>query len=98
MTRRSGRRSNIGAGTITCNYDGTQKHPTRIEAGAFVGSHSTLVAPVTVGEGAYVAAGSSVTEDVPADALALGRARQVTKPGWAQKRRERVKAAGGGKH
>ena len=89
---------NIGAGTITCNYDGTHKHQTRIEAGAFVGSHSTLVAPVTVGEGAYIAAGSAVTEDVPADALAVGRARQVTKPGWAQKRRERVKAAGGGKH
>jgi bifunctional UDP-N-acetylglucosamine pyrophosphorylase/glucosamine-1-phosphate N-acetyltransferase len=88
---------NIGAGTITCNYDGAHKHPTRIEAGAFIGSHSTLVAPVTVGEGAYVAAGSAVTEDVPAEALALGRARQVTKPGWAQKRRERVKAAAGGK-
>ncbi len=89
---------NIGAGTITCNYDGSHKYPTRIEAGAFIGSHSTLVAPVTVGEGAYIAAGSSVTEDVPADALAVGRARQVTKPGWAQKRRERLKAAGGGKH
>ena len=74
---------NIGAGTITCNYDGAQKHPTRIEAGAFVGSDTTLVAPVTVGEGAYVAAGSTITEDVPKDALALGRARQVTKPGWA---------------
>ena len=88
---------NIGAGTITCNYDGTHKHPTRIEAGAFIGSHSTLVAPVTVGAGAYVAAGSAVTEDVPADSLAMGRARQVTKAGWAQKRRERIKAAGGGK-
>jgi bifunctional UDP-N-acetylglucosamine pyrophosphorylase/glucosamine-1-phosphate N-acetyltransferase len=86
---------NIGAGTITCNYDGTHKHPTRIEAGAFIGSHSTLVAPVTVGEGAYVAAGSAITEDVPGEALALGRARQVTKAGWAQKRRERAKAAGG---
>ncbi len=89
---------NIGAGTITCNYDGTHKHPTRIEAGAFIGSHSTLVAPVTVGEGAYVAAASVVTEDVPADALAVGRARQVTKAGWARQRRERDKAAGGGKH
>jgi bifunctional UDP-N-acetylglucosamine pyrophosphorylase / glucosamine-1-phosphate N-acetyltransferase len=77
---------NIGAGTITCNYDGTHKHPTRIEAGAFIGSNSTLVAPVTVGEGAYVAAGSAVTEDVPAGALALGRARQVLKPGWAAAR------------
>jgi bifunctional UDP-N-acetylglucosamine pyrophosphorylase/glucosamine-1-phosphate N-acetyltransferase len=78
---------NIGAGTITCNYDGQAKHPTRIEAGAFVGSDSTLVAPLTVGEGAYVAAGSTITEDVPRDALALGRARQVTKPGWAERRR-----------
>jgi bifunctional UDP-N-acetylglucosamine pyrophosphorylase/glucosamine-1-phosphate N-acetyltransferase len=81
---------NIGAGTITCNYDGVKKSPTRIEAGAFVGSDTTLVAPVTVGEGAYVAAGSTITEDVPKDALALGRARQVTKPGWAAKRRERL--------
>jgi bifunctional UDP-N-acetylglucosamine pyrophosphorylase/glucosamine-1-phosphate N-acetyltransferase len=80
---------NIGAGTITCNYDGVRKSPTRIEAGAFVGSDSTLVAPVTVGEGAYVAAGSTITEDVPKDALALGRARQVTKPDWAARRRSR---------
>jgi bifunctional UDP-N-acetylglucosamine pyrophosphorylase/glucosamine-1-phosphate N-acetyltransferase len=78
---------NIGAGTITCNYDGAAKHPTRIEARAFVGSDATLVAPVTVGEGAYIAAGSTITEDVPKDALALGRARQVTKPGWAARRR-----------
>ena len=82
-----GPRVNIGAGTITCNYDGHQKHPTRIEAGAFIGSNTCLVAPVTVGEGAYVAAGSTVTEDVPGDALALGRARQITKPGWATRRR-----------
>ena len=80
---------NIGAGTITCNYDGVTKSPTLIEAGAFVGSDTTLVAPVTVGAGAYVAAGSTITEDVPPDALALGRARQVTKPGWAARRRER---------
>jgi bifunctional UDP-N-acetylglucosamine pyrophosphorylase/glucosamine-1-phosphate N-acetyltransferase len=78
---------NVGAGTITCNYDGEKKHPTRIEKGAFVGSDATLVAPVTIGEGAYVAAGSTITEDVPRDALALGRARQVIKPGWAGKRR-----------
>ena len=78
---------NIGAGTITCNYDGVAKHPTRIEAGAFVGSDTTLVAPLTVGEGAYVGAGSTITVDVPSDALALGRARQVTKPGWAARRR-----------
>ena len=77
---------NIGAGTITCNYDGVHKHPTRIEAGAFIGSDTTLVAPVTVGEGAYVAAGSSITEDVPPGALALGRARQVVKPGWVAAR------------
>ena len=81
---------NIGAGTITCNYDGVHKHQTRVEAGAFVGSDTTLVAPVTVGEGAYIAAGSSITEDVPKDALALGRARQVTKAGWAAARRERL--------
>ena len=84
--------ANIGAGTITCNYDGTHKHPTRIEAGAFIGSNSTLVAPVTVGEGAYVGAGSAVTEDVPAGALALGRSRQVMKAGWATERRNRIKA------
>ena len=83
---------NIGAGTITCNYDGVAKHPTRIEAGAFVGSDATLVAPLTVGEGSYVAAGSTITEDVPKDALALGRSRQVTKPGWAARRRERAAA------
>jgi bifunctional UDP-N-acetylglucosamine pyrophosphorylase / glucosamine-1-phosphate N-acetyltransferase len=80
---------NIGAGTITCNYDGELKHPTRIEAGAFVGSNSTLVAPVTIGEGAYVAAGSTITADVPKEALALGRARQVLKPGWAKARAAR---------
>ncbi|MGH9475086.1 MAG: bifunctional UDP-N-acetylglucosamine diphosphorylase/glucosamine-1-phosphate N-acetyltransferase GlmU [Terriglobales bacterium] len=79
--------SNIGAGTITCNYDGTLKHPTAIGAGAFIGSNSTLVAPVEIGAGAYVAAGSVITESVPADALALGRARQALKPGWAAKRR-----------
>jgi bifunctional UDP-N-acetylglucosamine pyrophosphorylase/glucosamine-1-phosphate N-acetyltransferase len=83
----------VGAGTITCNYDGVLKHPTAIGAGAFVGSDSTLVAPVRIGEGAYVAAGSTITEDVPDDALALGRARQVTKPGWARARRERLAGA-----
>jgi bifunctional UDP-N-acetylglucosamine pyrophosphorylase/glucosamine-1-phosphate N-acetyltransferase len=84
--------SNIGAGTITCNYDGTAKHPTTIGAGAFVGSNSTLVAPLTIGDGAYVAAGSTVTDEVPADALAIGRARQVNKEGWARQRRERRKS------
>ncbi|MBV9785514.1 MAG: bifunctional UDP-N-acetylglucosamine diphosphorylase/glucosamine-1-phosphate N-acetyltransferase GlmU, partial [Acidisphaera sp.] len=75
--------SNIGAGTITCNYDGFAKHRTRIGARAFVGSDSVLVAPVTVGDGAFVAAGSVITEDVAADAMAFGRARQVEKPGRA---------------
>ena len=79
--------ANVGAGTITCNYDGISKHATRIEAGSFVGSNAILVAPVTVGEGAYVAAGSTITRDVPPDALAVGRARQVTRPGWAARRR-----------
>jgi bifunctional UDP-N-acetylglucosamine pyrophosphorylase / glucosamine-1-phosphate N-acetyltransferase len=73
---------NIGAGAITCNYDGVHKHVTTIGDGAFVGSDSTLVAPVTIGAGSYIAAGSSITEDVPEGALALGRARQTTKPGW----------------
>jgi bifunctional UDP-N-acetylglucosamine pyrophosphorylase/glucosamine-1-phosphate N-acetyltransferase len=82
--------ANIGAGTITCNYDGVNKNPTHIGKKAFVGSDTTLVAPVTVGEGAYVAAGSTITEDVPKDALALARARQVTKPGWAAHRRQRL--------
>jgi bifunctional UDP-N-acetylglucosamine pyrophosphorylase / glucosamine-1-phosphate N-acetyltransferase len=79
---------NVGAGTITCNYDGQHKHPTRIDTGAFIGSNSTLVAPVTIGAGAYVAAGSAITEDVPAGALALGRSRQVIKEGWAEARRK----------
>ncbi|MGA7568792.1 MAG: bifunctional UDP-N-acetylglucosamine diphosphorylase/glucosamine-1-phosphate N-acetyltransferase GlmU [Terriglobales bacterium] len=79
---------NIGAGTITCNYDGVNKHKTIIEDGVFVGSDSTLVAPVKIGRGAYVAAASCITEDVPADALALGRARQSVKEGWARAKRE----------
>jgi bifunctional UDP-N-acetylglucosamine pyrophosphorylase/glucosamine-1-phosphate N-acetyltransferase len=79
---------NVGAGTITCNYDGLSKHQTRIGSRAFVGSNATLVAPVTIGEGAYVAAGSVITEDTPSEALALGRARQVVKEGWARRRRE----------
>lgn len=83
-----GDKVNIGAGTITCNYDGRKKHPTVIGSGAFVGSNSTLVAPVEVGEGAYVAAGSVITEKVPGDALALGRSRQTVKDGWARRRRE----------
>lgn len=78
-----GARSNIGAGTITCNYDGVDKHRTRIGADVFVGSDSVLVAPISLGNGSFIAAGSAVTEDVPEGALALGRARQVTKPGRA---------------
>ena len=78
---------NIGAGTITCNYDGVHKLKTIIEDGVFVGSDATLVAPVTVGKGAYIAAASCITEDVPADSLALGRAKQVVKEGWATAKR-----------
>ncbi len=79
---------NIGAGTITCNYDGVNKHTTVIEDGVFVGSDSTLVAPLTIGRGAYIAAASCITEEVPADALAFGRARQTVKEGWAKAKRE----------
>jgi bifunctional UDP-N-acetylglucosamine pyrophosphorylase / glucosamine-1-phosphate N-acetyltransferase len=75
--------ANVGAGTITCNYDGYNKHHTHIGAGAFIGSNSALVAPVKIGDGAIVAAGSTITRNVPADALALGRARQDIKDGWA---------------
>jgi bifunctional UDP-N-acetylglucosamine pyrophosphorylase/glucosamine-1-phosphate N-acetyltransferase len=82
---------NVGAGTITCNYDGTSKHQTTIEDGAFVGSNSTLVAPVTIGRGAYVAAGSAVTQDVPAGSLGIGRGRQENKPGWVEKRKSSSK-------
>jgi len=78
---------NVGAGTITCNYDGVNKHKTVIEDGVFIGSDATLVAPVRVGMGAYVGAASCITEDVPADSLALGRARQIVKPGWAKSKR-----------
>jgi bifunctional UDP-N-acetylglucosamine pyrophosphorylase/glucosamine-1-phosphate N-acetyltransferase len=78
---------NIGAGTITCNYDGIHKHTTVIEDGVFIGSDSTLVAPVRVGKGSYVGAASCITDDVPEDALAVGRARQVVKEGWARSKR-----------
>jgi len=82
---------NIGAGTITCNYDGTAKHATRIGPGSFVGSNATLVAPLEIGEGSYIAAGSVITDPVPEDALALGRARQTVKPGWPSKRKAAAK-------
>jgi bifunctional UDP-N-acetylglucosamine pyrophosphorylase/glucosamine-1-phosphate N-acetyltransferase len=83
-----GDKSNIGAGTITCNYDGVRKHQTVIGSGAFVGSNSTLVAPLSIGDGSYVAAGSAITENVPADALAIGRSRQLNKPDWAKEKRK----------
>ena len=81
--------SNIGAGVITCNYDGVHKHATRIGEGVFVGSDSTLVAPVSIDDGAYIGAGSCITRDVPAGALAIGRAHQVTKEGWVIERRQK---------
>jgi bifunctional UDP-N-acetylglucosamine pyrophosphorylase/glucosamine-1-phosphate N-acetyltransferase len=87
-----GARVNIGAGTITCNYDGFKKHRTGIGEGAFIGSNSTLVAPLDIGEGSYVAAGSVITHPVPPDALALGRARQENKEEWAKKRRKLAKS------
>ena len=83
--------ANIGAGVITCNYDGERKHKTEIGEGAFIGSDSTLVAPVAIHDGAYVGAGSCITRDVPAGALAVGRARQMTKEGWVEARRQRQK-------
>jgi bifunctional UDP-N-acetylglucosamine pyrophosphorylase/glucosamine-1-phosphate N-acetyltransferase len=85
---RVGAGANIGAGTITCNYDGSAKHRTDIGKGAFIGSNSALVAPVTIGDGAYVGSGSVITEDVPPDALALGRGRQTVKEGWAKRLRD----------
>jgi bifunctional UDP-N-acetylglucosamine pyrophosphorylase/glucosamine-1-phosphate N-acetyltransferase len=82
-----GKGVNIGAGTITCNYDGVRKFQTVIGDGVFLGSDTQLIAPVTVGAGAIIAAGTTVTEDVPADALAIGRAPQVNRAGWAARRR-----------
>ena len=88
-----GEKVNIGAGTVTCNYDGEKKNPTAIEDGCFIGSGSMLVAPVRVGKDSYVAAGSTITEDVPPESLALGRAQQVNKEGWVRARREAKQAA-----
>jgi bifunctional UDP-N-acetylglucosamine pyrophosphorylase/glucosamine-1-phosphate N-acetyltransferase len=82
---------NVGAGTITCNYDGVSKHPTIIDDGAFIGSDSQLIAPVRIGRGAYVAAGSSITSDVPDDALGIARGRQANVEGWAAKKRAEKK-------
>ncbi len=87
-----GEGTNIGAGTITCNYDGVNKHVTRIGKGVFVGSDTSLVAPISVGDGAYIGAGSCITKDVPADALAVARGRQTTIEGWAAARRARRQA------
>ncbi|MDH7481812.1 MAG: bifunctional UDP-N-acetylglucosamine diphosphorylase/glucosamine-1-phosphate N-acetyltransferase GlmU [Armatimonadota bacterium] len=89
-----GDNTNIGAGTITCNYDGIKKNRTIIGKNAFVGSNVTLIAPVTIGDGAYIAAGSTITKDVPADSLAVARKRQEVKEGWAKRRREKSQKDG----
>jgi bifunctional UDP-N-acetylglucosamine pyrophosphorylase / glucosamine-1-phosphate N-acetyltransferase len=88
-----GPKTNIGAGTITCNYDGFGKHPTNIGKGVFIGSDSTLVAPLRIGDGAYIAAGSTITENVPPDGLGIARGRQVNKPRWAAHKRRELAAA-----
>jgi bifunctional UDP-N-acetylglucosamine pyrophosphorylase/glucosamine-1-phosphate N-acetyltransferase len=90
---KTGAKANIGAGTITCNYDGFHKFPTSIGNKVFIGSDTALVAPVRVGDGAYVAAGSIITDNVPSDALAIARGRQANKPGWASKKRRELAAA-----
>ncbi len=90
-----GKGTNIGAGTITCNYDGERKHRTVIGDGVFVGSHATLIAPVTIGDGAYIAAGSPINQDVPPESLAIARSYQTIKAGWVRQRRESKKGAGG---
>ncbi len=85
---------NVGAGVITCNYDGVQKHTTTIGDGSFIGSDSTLVAPIAIGSGAYIGAGSSITLPVPDGALAIGRAQQVTKEGWVAARKAKREKRG----
>lgn len=92
-----GSKANVGAGTITCNYDGFHKYPTNIGNRVFIGSDTTLVAPVRVGDGGYVGAGSTITENVPGDALAIARGRQVNKPGWAARKRRELAAEHGTK-
>jgi bifunctional UDP-N-acetylglucosamine pyrophosphorylase/glucosamine-1-phosphate N-acetyltransferase len=89
---RLGAKSNVGAGTITCNYDGFNKHPTTIGSRVFIGSNTALVAPVRLGDGAYVAAGSTITENVPAEGLGIARGRQSNKAGWAAKKRRELAA------
>ena len=93
-----GSKTNIGAGTITCNYDGVNKYQTTIGNRVFIGSDSVLVAPVRIGDGAYIAAGSAITENVSADALGIARTRQTTKKGWAAKKRRSLASAGNTKH
>ena len=90
---RIGSETNVGAGTITCNYDGVNKNPTSIGRRVFIGSDTALVAPVKVGDGAYIGAGSTITENIPPDALAIARGRQVNKPGWAAARRREMAGA-----
>ena len=85
---RVGEKANVGAGTITCNYDGSAKHHTDIGAGAFIGSNSSLVAPVNIGAGAYVGSGSVITKDVEPEALAVSRSKQVEVENWAARKRE----------
>ncbi len=92
-----GSKTNIGAGTITCNYDGVNKHHTSIGSRVFIGSDSVLVAPVRIADGAYIAAGSAITENVPADSLGIARSKQFNKKGWAAKKRREMAAAGHGK-
>ena len=92
-----GTKTNIGAGTITCNYDGVNKYQTTIGSRVFIGSDAVLVAPLRIGDGAYVAAGSTITENVPVDALAIGRSKQLNKKGWAAKRRRELRGAESGK-
>ena len=89
-----GEKANIGAGTITCNYDGYKKHKTVIGAGAFIGSNSSLVAPVRIGDGAYLGSGSVISKDVPDNALAVTRPPVVIREGWATHQRAKMEAAG----
>ena len=84
-----GAKANIGAGTITCNYDGVSKNPTVIGDGAFIGSDSQLVAPVTIGAGAFVAAGSTIVQDVPPGAIGISRGRQANLDGWVERRKQK---------
>jgi bifunctional UDP-N-acetylglucosamine pyrophosphorylase/glucosamine-1-phosphate N-acetyltransferase len=89
-----GERTNIGAGTITCNYDGYKKYRTVIGKNVFLGSHATLIAPVEIGDGALIAAGSVITDEVPGDALAIARSKQTVKEDWAKRRRDAIEHGG----